>query len=527
MGLIQLSYQNDKIKDIDAESKKDSFTQDYKLKYQGHVYSPRLLMYGIGGSFREEDSETDESRVGRTTTTAKSRDYNLKLDFIQGTKYPFTIFKEKLDLPTWTIQPEQIFQTKQTIDRYGLFGSAFLGKGINLRYDMQEDNINTTSLTEVTDQTNRSFMLGINKRKGEDFIDAAYTYRHTFGKLFEAINAASISIGLKPGIPTNFNMNISYNDNSFTEFTTAISDINFIYMPSSDFNSNFSLHANHIEQKQDKGNSATFFGNSTYRLSQSLTTNQNLMLYKSEGDFSNESIESLTLGLVFAKQMPKYITVSADTSITGTAQQLETSKNRNSMSYSIGGMVSKFFDKINSEINGGGSCYFYRSSLKEKTERYTFNTGFVSRFIQNMTLQSLLNYSEEGITGDELDGTSSITKTKRLTSDNSIGYFMQIGFRGSLDAKTGAILESGTTSRTFRYANLTFHYSVRRSLSLNAGMNFYKESLNNTRTILGSLGAEYRLRGITMNFKNELWKEKGPQGTRTRSTTFLQASRPF
>jgi hypothetical protein len=30
-----------------------------------------------------------------------------------------------------------------------------------------------------------------------------------------------------------------------------------------------------------------------------------------------------------------------------------------------------------------------------------------------------------------------------------------------------------------------------------------------------------------MNFKNDLWQEKGPQGVRTRSTTFLQASRPF
>ena len=138
-----------------------------------------------------------------------------------------------------------------------------------------------------------------------------------------------------------------------------------------------------------------------------------------------------------------------------------------------------------------------------------------------------MNYSEEERIGDETGGASSESKTKRLTSDNSLAYFMQIGFRGSLDAKVGTIFERGTTPRTFRYGNLTFRYVLRRDLSLNAGLNFYKESINNTRTILGSLGVEYRLRKVTMSLKNDLWEEKGPQGVRTRASTFLQISRPF
>ena len=197
------------------------------------------------------------------------------------------------------------------------------------------------------------------------------------------------------------------------------------------------------------------------------------------------------------------------------------------MSYSIGGRVSKFFDKIKSEINGGGSYYLYNSSLGGKTTRYTFNGGLISRFIQNLTLQSLLNFSGEETIGDEIEGASSESKTKRLTSDNSLAYFMQIGFRGSLDAKVGTIFERGTISSTFRYANLTFRYVLRRDLSLNAGLNFYKESISNTRTILGSLGADYRLRRLTMSLKNDLWKEKGPQGARTRSTTFFRYQGPF
>lgn len=529
-GLIELTYQKDKIKDIDSETEKGSFTQDYKLRYQGFVYSPRLLMYNIGGTFRKEDSKTDESSAGRTDTTAKSRDYNLKLDFIQGTKYPFTIYKERFELPTWTMQPTQTFQTRQTSDRYGLFGNAFLGKGINLRYDMREDDTKTTGQTEGTDQRNRSFMFGVDKRKDENFIDASYTYRHNLEKIkneFEAINDARVSFGLKPGKDTRFNMNINYNDNSFYEFTTTTSNMNFTYVPSSDFNSNLTLYANRIKQTEKIGNFVSFFGNATYKISPYLTTNQSLMLYKSAGDFGNDSTESLTPGLVFTKQMPGGVTVSADTSINVTAQQFETSKNRNSMSYSIGGRVSKFFEDIKSEINGGGSYYIYRSSLKGKTARYAFNGGLTSRFIQNLTLQSLLNFSEEETIGDETEGASFESKTKRLTSDNSLGYFMQLGFRGSLDAKVGTIFESGTTPRTFRYATLTGRYSLRRNLSLNAELNLYKESISKTRTLIGSLGVEYRLRAIRMSLRNGMWNEKGPTGTKTRSTIFFQVSRPF
>ncbi len=529
-GLIQMTYQKDENKDIDSESKKSSLIQEYRLQYQGSIYSPRLLMYNLGGTFRKEGSDTEESRAGKTSTKTKSKNYNLMLNFIQGTKYPFTIFKDRIDLPTWTVQPTQTFQTKMTSDRMGLFGNAFLGKGINMRYDIRKDNTRTTGQTQGTDQRNRSFLFGIDSRKEDKFIYATYSYQHNFERnknKFEAINNAKVALGLKPGKNTNLNMDLSYNDNSYNEFTTMTSNTNFNYMPSSDFNANMSLYANRIKQRQDTGTFTTFYGNSTYKISQFFTTNQSLMLYKSSGDFGRDSTESLTVGLVFTRQLPEGLTFSADTTINGTAQQSETSKDRNSYLYSIGGRVSKFFDSIKSEINGGGSYYSYHSSLGGKTARYAFNAGFISRFIQNLTLQSLLNFTEEDTIGDEIEGASSESKTKRLTSDNSLAYFMQIGFRGSLDAKVGTIFEKGTTPRTFRYANLTFRYALRRDLSVNAGINFYTESVGDTRTISGLLGLDYRLRGITFNLRNELWKEKGPTRVRTRSTTFLQASRPF
>ncbi len=529
-GLVQYTYQKDENKDINAESDKSSFIQQYNLGAQGDIYNPRLLMYNIGGSFIKEDSKIDESRIGESTVNAESRAYNFKLDFIQGTKYPFTIYRQKYERPTWTIQPEQIFLTRQTTDRYGLLGNVRISDATNLRYDFHEDDTKTTGQLQQTDQANKSFLIGIDSRRGEEYINSSYSYQQNLEKTtnrYEAINNADVSFGLKPGKDTRFNMATSYYDNSYSEFADTSTQMNFNYMPSPDFNSNLSLWADRIKQKDKIGDFATLSGNAAYKISPFFTTNQDLTIYKSVGDFGNDSTESLTVGLAFAKPLPDGITVSADTSANGTAQQSEQTQSKDSVSYSFGGRASKLFNTINSEISGGASSFSYSSSLGGKATRYGYNAGFISRFIQDLTFRSLLNFSEENIIGDEINGTSTVTKTKHLISDNSLEYVVPLGDRGSLGAKAGTVSESGTTPRTFSYGNSTFRYVPVRDLSLNAGLNYYKESLYKTRTILSSVGVDYRLRSITMSFKNDSWREKGPQGVRTRSTTFLQVSRQF
>lgn len=529
-GLVQYTYLEDENKDIDAESKKSSFIQNYNLGYQGDVYSPRLLMYNIGGSFIKDDSKIDGSRIGDSTVNAESHDYHFKLDFIQGTKYPFTIYREKIELPTWTIQPEQIFLTTQTADRYGLFGNARIGDATNLRYDFHEDDTKTTGLLQQTDQENKSLLLGIDSKRGEAYINSSYSYQQNLEKVsnrYEAINDANVSFGLKPGKDTRFNMDTSYTDNSYSEFTDAGTKMNFNYMPSPDFNSNLSFWADRIKQKEETGDFMSLSGNATYRISPFFTTNQDLTLYKSQGDFGNDATESLTLGLAFARPLPDGLTVSADTAANGTSEQFEKTPNKKSFYYSLDGRVSKFFNDVNSEINGGVSSYSYNSSLGGKTTRYGYNAGFTSRYIQNLTFRSLLSFLEENIISDEKAGTSSVIKTNHFIVDNSLEYVVPFGDRGSLGAKAGTVSESGTTPRTYNYGDTTFRYVPIRDLSLNAGLNYSKESLNKTRSISSSAGVDYRLRSITISFKNNVWREKGPQGDRTRSTTFLQASRPF
>ena len=540
-GLVQYTFQNDDYKNIGAETKKSSFIQEYDLSTQGDIYDPRLLQYDISGGFIKEDSKINESGIGETTDKAESRDYNVRLNFIQATNYPFTIYAEKFDRPAWTMQPEQIFQTRVTTDRYGLFGSDRLGAGTSLNYDFHQDHIKTSGQMQQTDQTDNNFLLGIDSRQGDAYVNASYSYQQIYEKVadrHEGINNARFSFGLKPGQDTRFNMDNSYYDNSFTKFTDTDSNANFNYMPSADFNSNLSFYASRIKQNEQSGSFGTVAGNAAYKINPFVTTTQDLMLYDSKGDFGNESTEALTLGLAFVKPLPDDITVSADTSANGTSQQSDKTQNRNSVYYTVDGRVSKLFNAVNSEVNGGGSYYSYNSSLGGRTTRYGYNAAFISRVIQNLTFQSLVDFSAENGVSDETNVISAITptfiptapvatKTTYLIFDNSLAYVVQLGARASLDAKVGTISRTGTTPSTFSYGNSAIRYDPTSSLSLNAGLNYYKESYSSTTTLSSTVGVIYRLRSLTMNFQNDLWRQKGPQGVTTRSTTFLQVSRPF
>ena len=545
-GLVQYTYQKTDTKDIGAESELSSFTQLYNLGYQGDIYDPRLLLYNVGGSFEKQDSRVDGSMVGgESTNSAENRDYNFKLDFIQGTKYPFTIYREKVDQPVWTVLPEQTFLTKVTADRYGLSGTALLSAGTNLKYDFHHDDTKTAGLLQQTDQDNKGLSLGVDSRHGESYINTSYSYQQNLERVtgrYDEINDAKVAFGLKPGTNTRLNMDTSYYDDSYTKFADASTTMNFNYTPSSDFNSNLSVNADRIKQGEETGNFASLLENAAYKISPFVTTNANLMFDKNEGAFENDSTQSLTLGLGFTKPLPDGTTVSADTSANGTSGQFNKKINRDSVFFSLGGSVSKNFTATNTEINAGGSYYNYASSLGGRNTTSGFNVALINRFFQNLTFQSHLNFSDSNIVNDEIDLASIVTptvipviatitptaaKTRNLISDNSLEYVMQLGDRGNLGAKAGALFESGTNPRNFYYAGSTFMYVPRSSLSLNAGLNYYKESLSQTRTASGSLGVDYRVRSITMSLKNEVWQENGPLGVRRRSSVLAQVSRPF
>lgn len=273
-----------------------------------------------------------------------------------------------------------------------------------------------------------------------------------------------------------------------------------------------------------------------YMINEHFTADQTVVLYRSAG-LINENSEALTLGLNFSRPLPNGFAVTANTSVNGTSEKLEKIGPRTTMYYAVGGNVSKLFGKANTSVSLGGSYYNFSTSLSGIQTRYNITGGVNSSFIKNLTLQSNLTYYMEDISDDVIANiVTRHTKKKQITSDSSLLYFLQVTIRSSLEGRLGAILskennvildDDVSSKRTFLYTDWIFKYALRKNLLLNAGVKYYKESINSTKTLAYNAGAEYRLKAILLKYINELWKESGPFGTRTRSSHFLQFSRPF
>ena len=77
-------------------------------------------MYNIGGSFRKEDSETDDSGTGETTVKAKSHDYNLKLTLFRAQNIRSQYIRKEWNCPHGQFSLNRASWTRQTTDRYGI-----------------------------------------------------------------------------------------------------------------------------------------------------------------------------------------------------------------------------------------------------------------------------------------------------------------------------------------------------------------------------------------------------------------------
>ncbi|MDQ1338937.1 MAG: hypothetical protein QG567_86, partial [Campylobacterota bacterium] len=97
-GSVGFSYLVDKYNDGESKRSQDKFLQEYKLGYGGIVYSPKLLDYKAEGILRYENISAKDDGY-ETKTKVDSKDYNVNLDFIKGSKIPFTVYAQKSEAP--------------------------------------------------------------------------------------------------------------------------------------------------------------------------------------------------------------------------------------------------------------------------------------------------------------------------------------------------------------------------------------------------------------------------------------------
>ncbi|MBI5025797.1 MAG: hypothetical protein HZC12_03525 [Nitrospirae bacterium] len=524
-GIVQLTYNKEDFDTAGSTTTRSSIEQRYGLNYSGFIYHPRLFSYSIGGTFVKEDGKSDGSDV-----SAKGKDYNIRLDFIRGTPYPFSLWTTKFTNTSFVPQAEgPSLLVRQTLKSTGLEGSAY-PKGLpTLRYSLRQDDRKITGQAEPTDERTRALFLGLNQTWKESAIDLNYNFRNTLYRVkLEEENIHDVNFSGRTRLSKTLTLseNAGFNKNTLTDFTEVSSTTYLEYIPTDRFRGNMNTNYHRIEQPAGKGD---FFFNSVngaYKVSQALTTSGDVSVYYNTGDFGRETAEMLSGGLSYFTPIAKELTLSASTTLGFGAFQGE--RDKTTMNYNLTSTLSQNLPDIKSNVSTGGSLYYFTSTLGGRTEAYRLNLGIISNYIERLTFQSELRYFQEMTTQERTDSeTPPAIYTRILTSDTSLAYFMQLSLRARIEMKAGLLIDTGTTDRRFYYTEGTLGYLIMRNLFMRSILRYMHESIGPSDTISGSINLDYNIRRIFVNLRYELWREKKIDTTNTRATTFLQITRPF
>lgn len=526
-GLVQLTYRNELAKTADSTTEQWSIEQKYNLKYKGYVYHPKLLEYSLSGTFIKESGKRNGDAL-----SAKSKDYNIRLNFIKSTKYPFTLFAAKLtDRSFSPITEGSPVLTEQTIKSIGLEGAVYSRKLPTFKYRLWQDDRKVAGTGSTTDERTKNIKLSLRK----SFKDVTANLDYIFINRLDRVNDET---GDEHKVDFNLNARLSrtlrftessyYSTSTLTDFTEITSNSNLEYVPSDRFRGNLSAYYTHIEQPDGKGDFLTNYLNASYKVSNALTATANAMVFYNSGDFGNSTSESMAGALNYSKLIARETSFSASTSVGFGAEQREELEDRTTMNASVSSMLTKRFSRIKTSLSFGGSYYYYRSSLDGKTDRYDMSFRFLSNYIKRLTLKSEFSYLNEKTLSDKKDPDEQDETIKdEFQTDSSLAYSLPIGFRGTVSLNAGLSTTSGTTERRYYYSEANLRYLIMRSLSTRANLRYSHETIESANNLSGEAGIDYRFRMIFVRLSYEYYRERGKDADSERQTLFFEVSRPF
>lgn len=520
-GEVRLSYNKE---DFDTTTR-SSIEQRYGLNYRGFIYHPRLLSYSIGGTFVKEDGRSDGS-----DTSAKGKDYNIGLDFLTGTHFPFSLWATQFTDTYLVLQPERpSLRVRRTLRSIGLDGNVYSRKLPNLRYSLRQDDRKTTGEAEPAGERTRALLLGLSQTWEESAADLSYHFRNILYRITleeENIHDVRLSGRTRLSRALTLSGNTGFYRNTLTDFKEISATTYLDYIPADRFRGSMNTHYYRIEQPLGKGD---FFFNSIsglYRISNAFTATGDTSLYHSTGDFGRETAGTLSGGLSYFAPIARELTLSASTNLGFSAFWGE--RDQTTMNYNLTSTLSQNLPKIRSNVSTGGSITYSASSLGGRTGAYRLNLNIINNYIERLTFQSGLRYFQEMTKPDRTDAETPPTVYREgLTSDTSLTYFMPVGPWARIDMSAGLLIDDGATDRRFYYTDATLTYLIMRNLSMRSTLRYMHEGIRPSDTISGSINLDYNLRRVFVNLRYELWREKRLDTTSTRATTFLQITRTF
>ena len=530
-GEIGVTYTEDEFKSESTNASLTSIEQRYRLNYRNFIYRPRLLTYFLSGTFTKENGKSNDSKAEAT-----SKDYDIRLNFLSETPYPFFLWASKQSPTSFTfLSGGQTFFTKQRIESFGLDGGFYFRGLPRLKYTLKQQDRTTTSQTLVTDERERNFLLNLNQNMKNSSVELNYEYKSILNRitLSEEIShdfRLTGNTGKRLSMVSNINANAEFHKNTFSDITEIKGATSFNYFPSDRLNSK--LAANYNRTMLPAGNADNFSTtiNANYKLSNAFTTIGDGSFFYNTATSGNSTSENLAASLNYSELIAKDRTLSAGTSL-GLGAYQGTPYNRTTLSTGLSSRLIQNLPTVKSILSTGGSANYFSSSAGGKNENFYWDLTGNSQFIEKLTASQQFRYQKEKTEADTVNNeTGTTSSTKKLSSDTSLSYFTFLNIDARLDLKTGLLMERGeanTASRKSFYTDETLSYNIRRNLSMRANSRYQYESNLSSKTIFLNLEFNYRIRKIFATLRYNWRNEKQETASSETTHTFLEIVRPF
>ncbi len=510
-GSLGLIYTYDIYNDGRDERKQNNFKQEYSLGYRGALYSPKLLKYTLFTTIRYENIK---DKVNNITNENKieSYDYEARLNFLNRTRIPFSIYAMKTQKPNTIFFENAKSESMYNNLLFGLSGqinlkmfkinySASDSKGVYediFSNDNRENSMYKTTFTKET--KNHNFRLSYeNTNQMIDRKNVNYSSKSNIdNENVDLIYRAKISDALRLNAQSYYRMS-GYTDNVWAENETQsiLSNLNLSWNPKGKHSASISISGTSIKDENIKLNTNTSVDN--IQISQSygyrMTKNLNMSQSSSHSvvftDFSTIKNTNVSSNINYTTKISEdsSLNISASASINNNSNDTNSSTyiaDITSYTYSVGTGINQMLLDINSRLRIG---FGYNGSMNTRNEiKDSYNANFNMDTILYSVIRNQLsvNYFNDIIDSLDYNNISIFRSTQRITINNKINYTTRIGFRGTLNSKVGIeYLLAKTTDREdidklMPKIDLLFKYRLGQKLRHTTKINIYKEVFYDT-----------------------------------------------
>ncbi len=546
-GKIEYVLMHDNVSDKYNETDRKSFVQNYQLGYESFVYSPRLLTYDLGFSFYVDSSDTDVNNNGTTTRSrneTKHTNYKAYLNFIKKTKYPFTIYYEKIDSPIWSTAPNGTTLITYKTDKSGIYGRVNLDL-FSLNYEYRQTKSEKTESFAFENGDNKRFSIGISKQFDENRT-ASINYSHEIRNYYrtdtglnyqdswnDVVDNAVATYSWIISRTMQFSGAVNYMKNEYLEYEDLTGTVSLNWTPNKKHNENFSLTVDNSKTKDGSNTAISANETGSHKLTENLTTNHGVQIYNAKGDLYNLTLASVTAGANYMKKFSDTFNATVGATVTGRTEKYDysesntTIQDRNIFSYTLSSGLSKTFPEDRSALSAGVSYYQLISTTSDATNRLTTNASYNKKFTERLSYYLKFYSTTDRNTYTAADNNASTRTTNIISVDNNLNYWRPVGYNGKMTLKGGVIYSSGTfANRVNPYGALTFFYMLRRDLIFKSVARVSSDTAYNVTSYTGTADIIYRIRKVELRTGVQMSKQTGGTfGNRDHINYFFRISR--